>query len=88
MFAVVRYRRRSGVLPPQFHGNNLLEVVWTAVPLLIVAGLFVISWGSSTGSRPTDNPRVTVNVLGFQWRWQFTYEGERLDLPAGQPART
>ena len=28
---------------------------------------------------------MTVNVLGFQWQWQFTYEGERLDLPAGQP---
>src|SRR4029453_7476630 len=45
VFAVVRYRRRSDMLPPQFHGNNLLEVVWTAVPLLIVAGLFVVSWG-------------------------------------------
>ena len=29
VFAVVRYRRRSDMLPPQFHGNNLLEVVWT-----------------------------------------------------------
>ena len=28
---------------------------------------------------------MTVNVLGFQWQWQFTYQGERLDLPAGQP---
>jgi heme/copper-type cytochrome/quinol oxidase subunit 2 len=32
-----------------------------------------------------DNPRVTVNVVGFQWQWQFTYEGERVPLPAGQP---
>ena len=77
-------RRRP---PPQFHGNNLLEVVWTAVPLLIVAGLFVVSWGVlNRVEAKADNPRVTVNVLGFQWQWQFTYEGERLDLPAGQPA--
>jgi cytochrome c oxidase subunit 2 len=32
VFAVVRYRRRSDMLPPQFHGNNLLEVAWTVVP--------------------------------------------------------
>jgi cytochrome c oxidase subunit II len=86
VFAVVRYRRRSDMLPPQFHGNNLLEVVWTAVPLLIVAGLFVVSWGVlNRVEAKADNPRVTVNVLGFQWQWQFTYQGERVPLPAGQP---
>jgi cytochrome c oxidase subunit II len=86
VFAVVRYRRRGDMLPPQFHGNNLLEVVWTVVPLLIVAGLFVVSWGvlSNVEAR-ADNPRVTVNVVGFQWQWQFTYQGERVPLPAGQP---
>ena len=87
VFAVVRYRRRGDMLPPQFHGNNLLEVVWTVVPLLIVAALFVLTWGvlARVDAR-ADNPRVTVNVVGFQWQWQFTYQGERLDLPAGQPA--
>jgi cytochrome c oxidase subunit 2 len=86
VYAVFRYRRRGDMLPPQFHGNNLLEVVWTVVPLLIVAGLFVVSWGVLTRVEArADNPRVRVNVLGFQWQWQFTYEGERLDLPAGQP---
>ena len=86
VFAVLRYRRRSDMLPPQFHGNNLLEVVWTVVPLLIVAGLFVLSWGVlNRVEAKADNPRVTVNVLGFQWQWQFTYQGERVPLPAGQP---
>jgi cytochrome c oxidase subunit II len=86
VFAVVRYRRRSDMLPPQFHGNNLLEVVWTVVPLLIVAALFVLGWGvlNKVDAR-ADNPRVIVNVVGFQWQWQFTYQGERVPLPAGQP---
>ncbi len=63
VFAVFRYRRRGDMLPPQFHGNNLLEVVWTVVPLLIVAGLFVLTWGvlARVDAR-ADNPRVTVNV--------------------------
>jgi len=85
VFAVVRYRRRSDMLPPQFHGNNLLEVVWTVVPLLIVATLFVLTWGVLTRvDAHADNPRVTVNVIGFQWQWQFTYQGERVPLAAGQ----
>jgi cytochrome c oxidase subunit 2 len=86
VFAVVRYRRRSDMLPPQFHGNNLLEVAWTVVPLLIVATLFVLTWGVlNRVEAKADDPRVTVNVLGFQWQWQFTYQGERVPLPEGQP---
>jgi len=87
VFAAVRYRRRSDLLPPQVHGNNLLEVAWTVVPLIIVAALFVLGWGVlNRVEAKADNPRVTVNVLGFQWQWRFTYQGERLELPAGQPA--
>jgi cytochrome c oxidase subunit II len=86
VFAVVRYRRRGDMLPPQFHGNNLLEVAWTVVPLLIVATLFVLTWGVlNRVEAKADDPRVTVNVLGFQWQWQFTYQGERVPLPEGQP---
>jgi cytochrome c oxidase subunit II len=85
VFAVLRYRRRSDMLPPQFHGNNLLEVAWTVVPLVIVATLFVLTWGVlNRVEARADDPRVTVNVLGFQWQWQFTYQGERVPLPAGQ----
>ncbi|HEV2892768.1 MAG TPA: cytochrome c oxidase subunit II, partial [Actinomycetota bacterium] len=87
VFAVVRYRRRSDMLPPQFHGNNLLEVAWTVVPLVIVAALFVLTWGVlNRVEAKADDPRVTVNVLGFQWQWQFTYQGESVPLPPGQPA--
>jgi cytochrome c oxidase subunit 2 len=85
VFAVIRYRRRDDMLPPQFHGNNLLEVAWTVVPLVIVAALFVLTWGVlNRVEAKADNPRVTVNVLGFQWQWSFTYQGERVPLPADQ----
>ena len=46
VWTVLRYRRKPGddELPPQTHGNNLAEVVWTVVPTLIVIFLFFISW--------------------------------------------
>jgi cytochrome c oxidase subunit 2 len=88
VFAVFRYRRRSDMLPPQFHGNNLLEVAWTVVPFLIVAGLFVLTWGvlNRIDAR-ADNPRVVLNVVGFQWQWQFTYQDEKVQVEPGKPAQ-
>ena len=39
VFAVIRYRRKptDTELPPQIHGNNTLEIVWTVIPTAIVA---------------------------------------------------
>ena len=46
VWTVIRYRRKPGddELPPQTHGHNLAEVIWTVVPTIIVIFLFFISW--------------------------------------------
>jgi cytochrome c oxidase subunit 2 len=86
LWAVLRYRRKDDVLPPQFHGNNLLEIGWTIGPLIIVAVLFVLSFQviNKVDALPA-NPQATVNILGFQWQWQFTYAGEKVTVERGQP---
>jgi cytochrome c oxidase subunit II len=86
LWAALRYRRRDDTLPPQFHGNNLLEISWTVGPMIIVAVLFVLSFQviNKVDALPA-NPRVTVNILSFQWQWQFTYAGEKVTVEQGQP---
>ena len=46
IWTVIRYRRKPGddTLPPQTHGNNIAEFVWTIVPTIIVIFMFVVSW--------------------------------------------
>jgi cytochrome c oxidase subunit 2 len=76
LFAVLRYRRRTGddELPPQIHGNNRLEIIWTAIPIAIVLALFVVSWGTlNTIDARKENPPVRIGVVAFQWQWQFVY---------------
>jgi cytochrome c oxidase subunit 2 len=86
VFAVFRYRRRDDQLPPQFHGNNLLEVAWTVGPFLLVAVLFVLGWFTLDRVQArADNPRVVLNVVGFQWQWRFTYQGEKVQVEKGKP---
>src|SRR5438270_13713702 len=40
IWACFRYRRKDNVLPVQIHGSSVLEFSWTAVPVLILIGLF------------------------------------------------
>ncbi|HEX9635462.1 MAG TPA: cytochrome c oxidase subunit II [Candidatus Limnocylindria bacterium] len=74
VFAVLRYRRRDDHLPDQLHGNNMIEMIWTAIPTVIVLVLFVLaSIALGAVEARTDHPAVTIEVDGFQWQWEFRY---------------
>ncbi len=74
LWAVVRYRRRDDELPPQIHGHNVLEVIWTAIPMVIVAALFFVSWQTlNTVDARSASPALKIEAVGFQWQWQFNY---------------
>ncbi len=83
LFTVLRYRRRSDEMPKQFHENILIEVLYTVVPILIVAGLFtftVITENKVDATVPvnatvtsTGTPVVNIRVTAFQWGWRFDY---------------
>jgi cytochrome c oxidase subunit 2 len=76
LWTVIRYRRRPGddELPPQTHGHNLAEIVWTVVPTLIVIYLFFISWQSlNTVDARVPNPNLTVRAIAGQFQWTFDY---------------
>lgn len=74
LYAVFRYRRRDDRLPDQLHGNNLVEIIWTVIPTIIVFILFTAS-AITLGQveARVENPGVTIEVTGFQWQWQFHY---------------
>ncbi len=77
LYSVFRYRRRDDRLPAQLHGNNLVEVIWTVIPTVIVVVLFVLSISTlGTVQATTDKPAVVVEVDGFQWQWTFRYRDD------------
>jgi cytochrome c oxidase subunit II len=80
---VLRFRRRPADqgLPAQTHGNDLLEVLWTAIPALVVTALFVLTLGTlSRVEALSDEPAVQIDVKGFQFQWTFTYPTEGISL--------
>jgi cytochrome c oxidase subunit 2 len=73
-YAIIAFRKRSEVLPRQVRYNLPVEVLYTVVPLVIVAGLFYYTARDETKiDKVSANPDVTVNVVGFRWNWQFRY---------------
>jgi cytochrome c oxidase subunit 2 len=79
IWTVIRYRRKPGddELPPQTHGHNLAEVIWTVIPTIIVMFLFFASWQTlNFVEATTTQPDLRVRVLGGQFQWSFDYLDE------------
>jgi cytochrome c oxidase subunit 2 len=102
LFAAVRFRRRSDDIPNQRPYNIPWEIAYTVTPVVVVAILFGFSV-STQGKvdRTVAQPALTVDVVGFQWGWQFHYpdrdvtitgtseagEQPTLVLPVGETTR-
>jgi cytochrome c oxidase subunit II len=90
---MIKYRRRSpDERPKAIEGSLPLEVLWTAIPTLIVAVIFV--WGSSLYFQNSEPPpgAMEIFVTGKQWMWKVEHpEGQReineLHVPLGRPVK-
>ena len=76
LYCLAKFRHRPGApLPPQTHGNNALEVLWTTIPIVLVLVLFVFSFVVLIDvEKDGKDEDLTVDVQGFQFQWEFTYK--------------
>ncbi|WP_268035948.1 cytochrome c oxidase subunit II [Algoriphagus sp. PAP.12] len=57
--------------------NNKLEIIWTAVPGVVLAGLVIsgwMAWSDITAPAP-ENAHV-IEVMGYQFAWDIRYAGK------------
>ncbi|MDP9398113.1 MAG: cytochrome c oxidase subunit II [Actinomycetota bacterium] len=71
-----RRRRHERGFPPQVRYNVPIEVLYTALPFIIITVLFFFTARDETkllqlSSQP---PVHQVNVVGFRWGWDFNYK--------------
>jgi cytochrome c oxidase subunit II len=100
-WSVLRYRRRRGetlALPPQTRGSLVVESIWTAIPVLIVVGLFVATLVVLNRVQAvSQRPGASIRVEAFRWGWTFRYPndgitvsgvgdpGPEIYVPVGEP---
>ena len=94
VYAAFRFRRRAGddADAKPIHGNTTLEVVWTAIPAMIVVVIGIYAYQTLAEiEKPASDPMV-VEVVGRQFVWQFRYPdhgvvAQELHLPIDRPVR-
>ena len=76
LFSVFKFRMRPGeeeLDGPPTHGNTRLEVIWTAIPSVVVACLCVYAASVLSDIDSAKANALNVTVYGQQFEWQFKY---------------
>lgn len=68
-----RYRAEVNPTPSSTSHNTLLEVAWTAVPVIILLVIAIPSFRLIYYQDRTPDADMTINVQGRQWYWHYSY---------------
>jgi cytochrome c oxidase subunit 2 len=97
LFSVVKFRMRPGdenLDGPPIHGNTRLEVVWTAIPAILLVGLCTYAFVVLEDVEAVEGRPLEVRVVGEQFAWTFFYRRDgqevssrQLHVPLGRQVR-
>ncbi|MEA2291936.1 MAG: cytochrome c oxidase subunit [Solirubrobacteraceae bacterium] len=96
LYSVIRFRMRPGeelADGPPIHGNTRLEVIWTAIPAIVLVALCSYAYVVLTDVEKAQANTMNVRVVGEQFTWTFHYRdpagkeivSNQLYVPQGRP---
>src|SRR2546423_13842959 len=77
LYSVWKFRMRPGDEQkdgPPIHGNTGLEIIWTAIPALMIFGLVTYAYIVLLDIEKKPKREMTVEVTGQQFAWSYQYK--------------
>lgn len=91
LIVVFLFRDRKGAKEAkQLHGSPKLEVLWTVIPALILAGVAVPTTAAVFDLTECGPDAIEIDVIGHQWWFEYHYpdadvtSANIMAIPAGQ----
>jgi len=96
VIVMVRFNARANPTPSRTTHNTPIEILWTVVPVIILAVIAVPSFRLLFVELQVPHPDLTVKATGKQWFWSYSYPDNgnfefsslmvpEKDLKPGQP---
>ena len=73
IWVAVRYNQNKNPNPSKTTHNTLIEIIWTAVPVIILIAIAIPSLRLHYYMAETPEPDLTIKAVGYQWYWNYTY---------------
>jgi cytochrome c oxidase subunit 2 len=73
LIIIVRFNERANPTPSRTTHNTALEIIWTIVPVIILALIAVPSFRLLFVQLDVPHPDLTIKATGKQWFWSYNY---------------
>ncbi len=73
IYVVVRFNKKANPKPSKTTHNAFIEVIWTAIPVLILVAIVIPSWRLINYMDKAENAEITIKAIGYQWYWGYEY---------------
>lgn len=72
-WSIVHHRKSKGAKAAQFHGSLKIEILWTAIPVVILVAMAIPASKTLIAMEDASKADLTVLVTGSQWKWHYKY---------------
>ena len=73
LWVCYRYSEKNNKKPSKTVHNTLIEILWTAIPVLILVVIAVPSFKLLYKQDVIPEPDLTIKAIGYQWYWGYEY---------------
>ena len=80
LICIVRFNARANPTPSRTTHNTPIEILWTIVPVIILAAIAVPSFRLLFLQLEVPKPDLTVKVTGKQWFWSYSYPDSKFEF--------
>lgn len=73
LYVMIRFNKKANPVPSKTTHNALIEVIWTAVPVMILVAIIIPSWRMINYMDKAQDAEITIKAIGYQWYWGYEY---------------
>jgi cytochrome c oxidase subunit II len=80
LYSLIKHRKSQGVEPATFSHSTTAEIIWTAIPVVILVLMAVPTAETMVKMEDSRNPDLSIVVTGYQWKWHYKYQDTNVDF--------
>ncbi len=90
-YFIFRYNKKRHPKAVDIEGNNLLELIWTLIPTVLVLLMFWYGYIGYAPMKQVPDDAIEITVTGRMWSWTFEYDNgrksDKLVVPHNKPVK-
>ncbi len=80
IISLIKHRKSNGAQAASFSHSTTAEIIWTAIPVVILVLMAVPTAETMVRLEDSRNPDLTLVVTAYQWKWHYKYQDSGIEF--------